>query len=215
MLRRAILTGEYKPRERLIETELAEKYHVSRTPVREAIKHLEALGLIKREKYKGAVVVDINPNEIREMQIVRADLEGLAASLAATRLTAEDLTRLTYFEDEMERAYQEGNIQLFSACNDNFHQLFFWGSGNRFLYNTINSLLKRSWHEPTASWKGLGNASLTIQGHRKILRAFQERNPEKARLAAQQHTLDAVYYYDVQHQSEETFSDPNLLFRYF
>lgn len=216
LLRRAILTGEFKPRERLIETELAEKYHVSRTPVREAIKHLEALGLVKREKYKGAVVVDINPNEIREMLIVRAHLEGLAASLAATRLTPEELTRLSYFEEEMERAYRDNNIQLFSAYNESFHQIYYWGSGNRYLYNTILNLLKHTWHEPTTSWKGLGDVPLTIQGHKNILRALRERDPEKARIAAQQHTLDAVYHNELPQQGDGMIPpDPNLLFRYY
>ena len=213
LLRRAIITGELKPRERLIETALAEKYHVSRTPVREAIKHLEALGLVTLERYKGAVVADINLDEIREMQIVRANLEGLAASLAATRLEDEDLIRLEAFEREMEYAARDGDIQQFSAYNENFHQLFYWGSGNRYLYNTILGLLKRSWHEPSTSWKGLGDVPLTIQGHKRILAALQERNPEKARAAAEQHILDAVNLHDRMNQNGELVSDRHLLFR--
>lgn len=192
LLRRAILMGELKPRERLIETALAEKYNVSRTPVREAIKHLEALGLVTLERYKGAVVADINLDEVREMQVVRANLEGLAAFLAATRLEDEDLIRLEAFVREMEYAAQEGDIQQFYAYNENFHQLFYWGSGNRYLYNTILGLLKRSWHEPSTSWKGLGDVSQTIEGHKRILEALKERDPEKARAAAEQHILDAV-----------------------
>ena len=75
LLRRSIINGEYKPRERLVETELARKFSVSRTPVREALKHLEALGMVKMERYKGAMVADISQQEIKEMLYVRANLE--------------------------------------------------------------------------------------------------------------------------------------------
>ena len=213
LLRRAIMTGELKPRERLIETALAEKYHVSRTPVREAIKHLEALGLVTLERYKGAVVADIDLGELREMQLVRAALEGLAASLAATRLEKEDLIRLEAFEREMECAARDGDIHQFSAYNESFHQLFYWGSGNKYLYNTIINLLKRSWHEPSTSWKGLGDVPMTIRGHKKILSALQERNPEKARAAAEQHILDAVNLHDQLRRDGEPVSDLYFLFR--
>ena len=123
LLRRAIINGEYKPRERLVEMELAQKYSVSRTPVREALKHLEALGLVKMERYKGAMVADISQKEIREMLYVRATLEGMAAGLACTNMKQSDLQQLASYQAAMEKAVSDGNVKQFSANNEQFHQL--------------------------------------------------------------------------------------------
>ena len=214
LLRRAIMTGELKPRERLIETALAEKYHVSRTPVREAIKHLEALGLVKLERYKGAVVADVNTQEFREMQVVRVALEGLSAALAASRLEDEDMLRLEAFEKEMEYAAREGDIHQFSANNEYFHHLIYRGCGNHYLYETILNLLKKSWHEPCTSWTSLGDVPLVIRGHKKILTALKNRDPEKARVAAEQHIVDAIKLHDRLSQNEEPMVDTQI-FRAF
>ncbi len=212
LLRRAIITGELKPRERLVETALAEKYHVSRTPVREAIKHLEALGLVTLERYKGAVVADIDLGLIREMQIVRASLEGLAAALAADSLKDEDFLRLEAFQKEMEYAARSRDIRLFSEYNERFHDLIYEGSGNRFLLDTIRNLLKSSWHEPGTSWKGLGDVSLIMAGHKQILSGLRERDPDKARQAAERHILDAIRVHDLQRSGSGVGEIPDIFF---
>lgn len=203
LLRRAIICGEYKPRERLVENELAQKYAVSRTPVREALKHLEALGLVKMERYKGAMVADINPREIKEMHVVRAGLEGMSAGLACEHVTPEDLATLRGYEEDMERAVETNDIQAFSTANERFHMLIFDKSGNQFLRDMILNLLKRSWHEPSTSWKGLGDVPLTMAGHRRILQAMESRNARDARDAAEQHILDAIAVNEAQGRYHE------------
>lgn len=202
LIRRSIICGELKPRERLTEMALAEKYNVSRTPVREALKHLEALGLVTLERYKGATVADIDLDEIREMHIVRADLEGLAAFLAAPRLSDEELVLMDTYQREMELAVQAKDIQLFSEYNELFHNLFYRGSGNRFLYDSIQNILKLSWHTPCTSWRGLGDVPLTMRGHQRILAALKDRDAERARVMAEQHLLDALNIHDRVHDPE-------------
>lgn len=210
LLRRAIITGEYKPRQRLVEKDLAEKYAVSRTPVREAIKHLEALGLVTLERYKGAVVADIDPHVILEMQVVRANLEGLASNLAAPLLTQEQLDLLADYEQTMEAAAASGDIQQFSAYNEMFHMLIFQNCGNKFLYDTILQILKRSWHEPCSSWKALGDVAVVVRGHQRILTALQERDAVKAQQAAEQHVYDALAM-NVERRKSELDYDPFIL----
>ena len=102
LLRDAIISGEYKPRERLIEAELSQRYNVSRTPVREAIRNLAAAGLVTVEPYKGAVVADLDVDEIREIYTVRVALEGLATRLAAARVPEEALQQLAALEEELD-----------------------------------------------------------------------------------------------------------------
>ena len=84
LLRDAIISGELKPRERLIEMDLSARYNVSRTPIREAIRNLEAAGLVKLIPYKGAIVADVDVAEIQSIYEVRATLEGMATSVART-----------------------------------------------------------------------------------------------------------------------------------
>ena len=76
-LRDEIIAGVYKPRQRLIEEELSDRFFVSRTPIREALKELESAGLIAIEPYKGAFVADRNPSEIRDIYELRSVLEGV------------------------------------------------------------------------------------------------------------------------------------------
>lgn len=207
-----IITGVLKPGEKIIDSELAKRFNVSRTPVREAIKHLEALGLVTLERYKGAVVADIDLGLIREMQIVRASLEGLAAALAADSLKDEDFLRLEAFQREMEYAARSRDIRLFSEYNERFHDLIYEGSGNRFLLDTIRNLLKSSWHEPGTSWKGLGDVSLIMVGHKQILSGLRERDPDKARQAAERHILDAIRVHDLQRSGSGVGEIPDIFF---
>lgn len=192
LLRRAIISGEYKPRERLVENELAQKYAVSRTPVREALKHLEALGLVKMERYKGAMVADINPREIKGMHIVRAGLEGMATGLACEHMTPEDVAALRQYEQDMDRAVEKDDIQAFSEANELFHLLIFEKNGNQFLRDMILNLLKRSWYEPSTSWKGLGDVPLIMEGHRHMLKVLENHDVQAARDAAEKHIMDAI-----------------------
>ena len=138
------------------------------------------------------MVADISQKEIREMLYVRATLEGMAAGLACTNMTQGDLQQLASYQAAMEKAVSDGNVKQFSANNEQFHQLIFEKSGNHFLHETINNLMKRSWHEPSTSWKGLGDISRTMNGHQQILDAIAARNVAEARSASEKHTLDAI-----------------------
>ena len=93
-LRGAIVEGRLKPGERLMEVQLAEQLGVSRTPVREAIRKLELEGLVVMLPRKGAYVANMSLKDLIDVLEIRASLEGLAASLAAERITDEDIKKL-------------------------------------------------------------------------------------------------------------------------
>ncbi len=203
VIRRDILTGELKPRERLVETALAQKYQVSRTPVREAIKQLEALGLVKLERYKGAVVADVDSTEVREMLFVRAGLEGMAAALAAARFTDEGLAQMRQHLDEMAQAAQARNIELFSIANEAFHTLTYIESGNHFLTELIHDILNRTWHERAASWHSIGDVERNMAEHQRIYQALEAHDPELARREAEQHVINAILLQDERRRQRE------------
>ena len=188
LLRDAIISGEYKPRERLIEAELSQRYNVSRTPVREAIRNLAAAGLVTVEPYKGAVVADIDVDEIREIYTVRVALEGLATRLAATRVPEEALQQLAALEGELERYAREGNAHAFGNVNETFHHKLYSYCGNRVLIEMIDDLLERSALFRRSSWNSSArNTQRVIQGHRAMLEAVAARDAEAAQAAAEAH----------------------------
>ncbi len=191
-IRRAILAGKYMPREHLVESKLSEIYSVSRTPVREALRQLETMGLVVREKNKGARVADIDLDTIHEMQQVRASLEGMAAMLTAQQIGREDLALLVQYVGNMERAIQELSIDEYTYNNDAFHAHINRCCNNRYLEQTLNSIMIKTMHQPCKTWKGLGDIRHTQESHREILKAIQTRDPFKAQHAATQHVLDAL-----------------------
>ena len=104
-LREAIVEGRLKPGQRLMEVQLAEQLGVSRTPVREAIRKLELEGLVVMLPRKGAYVANMSLKDLIDVLEIRASLEGLAASLAAERITDEDIKKFG-FDVPMKRAGQ-------------------------------------------------------------------------------------------------------------
>ncbi|NLK72569.1 MAG: GntR family transcriptional regulator [Clostridiales bacterium] len=139
-LRGAILNGTLKPGERLMEMDLAEKLGVSRTPIREAIRKLELEGLVVMEARKGAYVADVSVKETVEILEVRSVLEGLAASLAAKRITEEELERLYKISQDFNEAVKVNDMKKMIENDTRFHNLIFEATRNKKLIQIVNSL---------------------------------------------------------------------------
>ena len=148
-----VLSGELPSGTRLRQEALAEEFGVSRTPVREALRKLQAGGLVELQPNRGAVVRGLSPTEIRDAYEVRAALEALAAGLAAERVNREQLQRLgnaqAAFRTALEKtvARRQGGrevgpreIQLWGRANDDFHQTIHEASGNEVLVSTLAQL---------------------------------------------------------------------------
>lgn len=128
-IRLAVVEGRYPPGMRLVEQRLAEELDVSRTPIREALRRLEAEGLIVVERHRGAQVRELSPHEIGDLYDVRARLEAYAAELAATRADATDLAVLDVAADEFDAAVatvrDQGRdldlVRRLDAANAAFH----------------------------------------------------------------------------------------------
>ena len=165
---------------------------MSRTPIREALTQLEAMGLVVREKHKGAMVADIDLKTIHEMQQVRACLEGMIARLAAARLVDEDLAILERYIFKMEQCAVELDIDEYTRNNNAFHNYISNCCGNDYLVASHLNIMQKTIHRPCRTWEGLGNVQRTNQSHRAILTALQAHDPIKAQEAATQHVLDAL-----------------------
>jgi DNA-binding GntR family transcriptional regulator len=130
-IRRAIVDGRYRAGQRLIERQISEELHLSRTPVRESIRRLEAEGLVLTERNRGAIVRTVTEIDIVDLYELRAPLEALAARRAAARATVDDLSELDRAIAMFDRAMQvsdpidvEANAQVDEA-NGEFHRCLF------------------------------------------------------------------------------------------
>ena len=196
-LQARVLSGEIPSGTRLRQQAIAREFGVSRTPVREALRQLQALGIAQVEHNRGAVVRGPTARELREAYEVRAELEGLAAQLAATRIGDEQLARLR----EAQRLFRRSIETLISRRrhsrhepawdddsdwvrgNDLFHQVIQEAAGNELLLRTISELHRAF---PRAlTWSALSESSAlleeNVRQHHAILEAIEARDAAAAR----------------------------------
>lgn len=139
----AILSGEFAPGERLDETMLASRFGVSRTPVRETLMQLRAIGLVEQRPRRGAIVVDLGPHRIFEMFEVMGELEGMAGALAARSLTAEKRDDILAAHKACESSVKAGDSDAYYYDNEVFHNTIYAASGNTFLEEQCVNLHRR------------------------------------------------------------------------
>ncbi len=142
-LEQEIFSGTLEPGTRLDEQALAQRFKVSRTPVREALRQLTSSGLVEMRPHQGAVVATITLVRMIEMFEVMAELEGLCARLAARRMTDEERSKLVEIHEECQRHSDNGEIEAYYACNKTFHEAIYAGSHNQFLEESTCAIRNR------------------------------------------------------------------------
>lgn len=173
-LRLAILSGALKPGERLSERRLMEKYSVSRTPAREALKSLEREGLVRALPKSGTVVASLGVREVEEIYQVRLVLEPLALSLAVARLTDSDRQELDGMIEAMERAVTQGDYMSYLRYDADVHVWIARASGNSLLARMIGDLTGQILRLGVASIVHPGRPESSLEEHRAMARALKE-----------------------------------------
>jgi DNA-binding GntR family transcriptional regulator len=143
LIEQEIVTGAFAPGERLDEVTLASRFNVSRTPVREALKHLASTELVEIHPHRGAFVKVITLSEMLNMFEVMAELEGMCARLAARRRTEAQLLQLEAAQAACAATLESGDADEYYYANERFHALLYEASGNPFLSRTAGSLQTR------------------------------------------------------------------------
>lgn len=190
-IREAIINGTLKPRERLMEIQLAEELGVSRTPVREALRKLELEGFIVMVPRKGAYVADLSFKDIADVFEIRAALEALAAGLAAERITDEELEEMERLLVEKAEAIAANDMEKLVAVDTRFHDTLYRASRNERLYNIISNLREQIQRFRTTSLAYPGRMKQSLEEHRGIVEALQARDVQLARNLAQEHIENA------------------------
>jgi DNA-binding GntR family transcriptional regulator len=193
-IRAMIVSGEIGPGERLVEDKLAAELGVSRNPVREAIRSLEATGLVDVVPRKGAYACLVDGDDIRQIQELRAAINGWAAELAAARRTDDHLRRMRACI-EAGRASSTANDAVRAAeQHREFHLILESAAGNPFIGVVLNPLRHRT--EMVFSILLHRRGALAWDEHEQIYNAIADKDPELSRLLAERHILSALALYE-------------------
>lgn len=186
-LRKAILTGELKPGERLMELHLANKLGVSRTPIREAIHKLALEGLVTMAPRRGAEVAQITEKSMQDVLEVRRTLDVLCVELACERMTKESLEELQQASLSFEKAIAMGDLQLIAKEDVKFHDIIVKATGNDRLVQLIHNLAEQMYRYRFEYIKDINRHQNLVKEHQMICQAIMECDREKAAKAAMTH----------------------------
>jgi len=190
-LLQAILAGEYPPGARIVETRVARELGTSQAPVREALRDLEALGVVETTAFRGARVRRPSAAELLEAFAVRAELESLAARLAVARVSDDDLAELDALIAEMRRAAEAGDPHAEAIADAAFHGRIVELSGNSTLRRVWRTLEPFSRTYITIGVPGADRRQIA-EHHAPVLAALRARDPDLVTAVLHDHFDDAA-----------------------
>lgn len=185
IIREAILSGELEPGERLLQDELAERLNVSPTPIREALRQLEAEGILDHSPHKGVRVAEVKLEDVQEIYLIRGVLEALATRLAVPHLDSSGIQRLQALQAQIETQVEKGQLRELRKPNYEFHMLIYKAAGMPQLYRIITNLWTKF------PWDTLhvlpGRALASAAEHRRLIQAIEEGDAELAGQRMREH----------------------------
>lgn len=190
-----ILTGAFKPRERLIEAALSEMFGVSRYSVRDAFKVLETKGLVIVTPFRGVVVSELSKKEVEEIFVIRAALEQLALRLAMENATNEDIKFLRRMVKKIEDASHNDNFAAMIAADTEFHDYLFQMSQNNSLRRMINDLRNRCHIIRYSAWSSPDVLHEVMKEHLMMVEAIEARDMGKLMPLLEKHLSHAKQSY--------------------
>jgi len=198
-IRNAIIAGEFRPGERLIEAELADRFNASRTPVREALQRLNAAGLVLSHR-RGWVVHAFSPTEIQQVYEVRMAVEGYACRLAALRATPADIERLRAVVVAYGNAVAASDLVTCKTTNDQLHELIDAMAGNPKLTSAIVDAREQYFTTRLARLFQVNELIESHRGHLAMLDAIERADADAAEVASRLH-LEATMRIAIKHGS--------------
>ena len=173
----AIDVGVYKPGDRLVESDLADRFGVSRTPIREALQRLETQSLLTRDG-RSLIVSSLDHSQMAELYIVRAELEGLAANLAAKHATSEEIRVLQDMVDSDRKIISDPSS--LARSNRRFHKQIHLASHNRFLIKQLDLVHRSMALMATTSLAADGRGAVAVEEHQAIVTAIADGDSTEA-----------------------------------
>lgn len=195
-LRQAILEEKFKTGERLIETNIADLLGVSRTPIREAFKQLEADGLIKSIPRKGVIVQGVSLEDALEIYEIREALEGMASRLACKRISKEELQEIRSIITSMETSIEDGNDKEYKKLHINFNNKILEASRNKKLIDEMNKYYEYLISLRNTTLKNNERRKEVLQEHIAIINAIESGDEDLAENLTRKHIRRAkeIFY---------------------
>jgi DNA-binding GntR family transcriptional regulator len=185
VLREAILSGELEPGERLLQEELAQRFNVSPTPIREAMQQLVTEGILDHSPHKGVQVAEVKLEDVQGIYLIRSVLEALATRLAVPHFHKSDIQHLHSLQDQTETQIEQGQLTTLRKLNYEFHMHIYQTAGLAQLQQIITNLWTKF------PWDTLhvlpSRATVSAQEHRRIIQAIEQGNAELAGQRMQEH----------------------------
>lgn len=191
-LREDILEGKYRQQEELRETAIGEELGVSRTPVREALRQLELEGLVTIVPNKGAYVNGITAEDVEDIYRIRARLEGLCASMAAQRITQEELEEMEEIVLLCDFHEKKQHYDQVFALDGRFHETLYRACKSKILEHLLKDFHQYVQKVRKTSLSTRERAEKSIKEHEDILAAIKERDPGRADELATLHIMNTI-----------------------
>lgn len=186
-LRDAILRGEIRPGKRVTQAQLSQRLGMSATPIREAIRILDAEGLLVYEPHRGITVNTMTLDEAAELYLLRAPMEGLAARLAVPNLTEADMAMLEQLQRDFEAAFAAGDDDRMTQVNADWHLLIYSATKTKYLVKVILRLwMPFHWSGWSGPWRAVNRAD-SVREHGAIMDAIRARDANRAARLMEEH----------------------------
>jgi DNA-binding GntR family transcriptional regulator len=192
-LREAILLSRLKPGARIVEADVARQMGISRGPIREAMGQLEQDGLVEYQPRRGVIVAQLTRERVLDAYVVRANLESLAAELAARQIERAGSAELEDRVERMARCAQQGDATGFFQGDVAFHRQMCELAGNRVLLRLWNSLGPHAWTLFSGMQQQGYSLPRLVERHRTLLAAVRSGDPAHAASNAREHILEIAY----------------------
>ena len=203
-LRDAIILGEYVPGQRLRLEDIAARFDISTTPVREALRDLEAEGLVSIFPHRGAVVTQLSADDLLDIYEVRATLEEMATRLAVPNMGEATFAQLELYIEQMDNHL--GELATLVKLNHNFHFTLYCASGRRHLCELTSLLRHRTQHYLHAYISHLGGMPNAQEEHRAVIKACRNGDADRAATIIYDHVThvgNSIIEYVRQQESEK------------
>lgn len=203
-LRQGIIKGTLRPGQKLVMASLAKKFKTSETPIREAIRRLESDGYVTFTPHSGAVVTEINQQELSEIYVIRISLEALATRLAVPYIRQDDLLWLKKKNDEMKAAVAKNRYEQLARFNKAFHLRIYKAAPFPRLYKMISDLWDAFERWPSIFTYIPKRAAAALREHEQIIEALEKADVDRAddlMKEQKKKSLEALQHYMVQRRT--------------
>ncbi len=190
-IREAIIKGTLKAGERLAESEVAQRYGISRTPVREAFRQLETEGFLVVAPRRGATVSPITEKDVMEFYAIKGLLEGYAARVATDKLTAREIKKMEDLNNQLAAQWAREDVRASHRTHNEFHEVFLRACDNEKLFKLVKGLVQQ-FQRFRLSLSVTGKLHTSIEQHKAIIKAFANRDAELAERLVRENAVNGA-----------------------